>query len=239
MRILELWRYPVSSVGGERLSVAGIGSRGVSGDRQFAIVDAETLQPAAPEKVPKWRKLLFLAARSEGLDRPIILFPDGTVVAIDDRRASAAISDLVGFPAAVCKYPLPELSHFDMSMAENRYKPAPLHIVSQSSIDRLSDIVGAPVDARRFRANLVVDGEDRYDFEENQWIGSTLKTSQVSFLVTEPTVRCGMTIVAQPEIEENADVLRTILRHNRRNFGAYCDVLTRGTVAVGDELLVD
>lgn len=239
MHIIELWRYPVSSVGGERLSSADIAPEGVPGDRQFSIVDAHTFKPAAPEKLPKWRKLLFLSAHSEGLDGPEIRFPDSTTYAVDDRRVHAALSDLVGFAASVCKYPLPELSHLDMPVTENRYKPAPLHIVSQSSIERLSDVVGAPIDARRFRANLVVDGEDRSDFEENQWIGCTLKTGAVSCLVTEPTVRCGMTIIAQPDIEENADVLRTLLRHNKRSFGAYCKVLTGGTVSIGDELLVD
>lgn len=239
MQILELWRYPVSSVGGERLSGAALGPGGVPGDRQFAIVDDETSQPAAPEKIPKWRKLLLLSARSEGLDKPEVLFPDGAVFAIDDRRLHAAISGLVGFSVSVCRYPLPELSHFNMPVVENRYKPAPLHIVSQSSIDRLSDIVGAPIDARRFRPNLVVDGEDRSDFEENHWIGRTLKIGWVSCFVSEPTVRCGMTIVAQPDIEENAEVLRTLLRHNKRNFGAYCEVLNGGTVAVGDQAWVE
>ncbi|MEO2039623.1 MAG: MOSC domain-containing protein, partial [Martelella sp.] len=50
----------------------------------------------------------------------------------------------------------------------------------------------------------------------------------------EETRRCGMTIAPQPEISENADILRSILRHNRRNFGIYCTIEEPGFIATGD-----
>lgn len=239
MRILELWRYPVSSLGGERLSVATLDQRGIPGDRQFAIVDGETLQPAAPEKLPRWSKLLFLSARSEELDLPEIVFPDGLTRMVDDTHLNAALSDFLGFSASICKYERPELSGLRLPVAKNRYKPAPLHVVTQSSVDRLSDIVDAPVEATRFRPNILLDGEDHNDFEENSWVGRTLRIGGATCFVTEPTARCGMTIVAQPGIAENADVLRSILRFNKRNFGAYCDIRSEGRISVGDEASIE
>ena len=41
-RVLELWRYPVKSMQGERLTETSIGVTGVIGDRGWALVDNET-----------------------------------------------------------------------------------------------------------------------------------------------------------------------------------------------------
>jgi hypothetical protein len=41
VRVLELWRYPVKSMGGERVDAAAIGDRGLHGDRLWAVRDEE------------------------------------------------------------------------------------------------------------------------------------------------------------------------------------------------------
>ena len=41
--VVELWRYPVKSMGGERLEVADIDEWGITGDRQWAVVAAVAL----------------------------------------------------------------------------------------------------------------------------------------------------------------------------------------------------
>jgi len=51
---------------------------------------------------------------------------------------------------------------------------------------------------------------------------------------TEETKRCGLTLIAQPGFKEEPEILRNVVRHNRRNFGIYCAVSTPGTIAVGD-----
>jgi uncharacterized protein YcbX len=49
-RVAEIWRYPVSSVGGERITRAELSAVGMEGDRQFGLIDTETGKPAAPER---------------------------------------------------------------------------------------------------------------------------------------------------------------------------------------------
>jgi uncharacterized protein len=41
MRIAELWRYPVKSMRGEQVEALTIDSRGVKGDRLFAVTDVD------------------------------------------------------------------------------------------------------------------------------------------------------------------------------------------------------
>jgi len=38
----------------------------------------------------------------------------------------------------------------------------------------------------------------------------------------------------QPGLSEHPDILRTIVRQNRRNLGIYCTIDTPGLIAVGD-----
>jgi uncharacterized protein YcbX len=60
--IRELWRYPVASVGGERVEVVDVGGGGIKGDRVFLLVDLLDGEAAAPEKLPRWRPALHLTA---------------------------------------------------------------------------------------------------------------------------------------------------------------------------------
>ena len=41
--VAELWRYPVKSMGGERLDVAEIDEWDIGGDRQWAVIDLATV----------------------------------------------------------------------------------------------------------------------------------------------------------------------------------------------------
>jgi uncharacterized protein YcbX len=42
MRVIEIWRYPVKSMPGERLDAATIGPHGIDGDRALALRDRTT-----------------------------------------------------------------------------------------------------------------------------------------------------------------------------------------------------
>lgn len=57
--VKELWRYPVKSLGGEKLDVADIGGRGVCGDRHWTVYDplASIIRSAK-----QWPRLLELRA---------------------------------------------------------------------------------------------------------------------------------------------------------------------------------
>ena len=92
MRIVEIWRYPIKSVGGERLEMAEIGDTGVTHDRGWGLVDDVTGNVLTARREPQ---LLFGSARvfdgqpvvttesgvelrtseefSEWLDRPVTL----------------------------------------------------------------------------------------------------------------------------------------------------------------------
>jgi uncharacterized protein YcbX len=73
MRVDQLWRYPVKSVGGEQLADARVGVLGIDGDRVLAVRDEQdevTWAGAVPE-------LMRVRAMTAGAGGPELILPDG------------------------------------------------------------------------------------------------------------------------------------------------------------------
>jgi uncharacterized protein YcbX len=98
--VKELFRYPVKSMLGERLTKLEIGPKGVIGDRAWALREANGRIVTAK----KWANMLGFRAAYEatpdsGQLAPVkITLPDGTSLYADDARASDAISNYLGRP---------------------------------------------------------------------------------------------------------------------------------------------
>ena len=74
MRVVELWRYPVKSMQGERLDSTAVDSLGLTGDRSWALLDQATGLTLTGRRVPE---LLF--ATGKLIDgKAVVLLPDGT-----------------------------------------------------------------------------------------------------------------------------------------------------------------
>lgn len=59
-RVAEIWRYPVSSLGGEPLDTVAVSPGGLASDRRFGLFDRSNERAAAPEQEPRWRPALLL-----------------------------------------------------------------------------------------------------------------------------------------------------------------------------------
>jgi len=231
----QIWRYPVSSLGGETLTSAQLKPAGIPGDRTWCVVDADTQMPAAPERDPRWRPALFLKSRLRGA-LPEIGFPDGEWQSLDNDALARRLEEHFRFPVEVLRYSAGvQDKESDTRFAINHYEPSPVHLLTTGSLDHLANLMAAGHgDVRRFRPNILLRTEAKNEFVERLWIGRDLRVASTVFRATEETKRCGMTLIAQPGLPDDPDVLRTVVRHNKRNLGAYLTVETPGTVRVGD-----
>jgi uncharacterized protein YcbX len=124
----------------------------------------------------------------------------------------------------------------------------PLLLTSEASLRRLDDWVAElavergdalpePLDMRRFRPNVVVDGFE--PFAEDRW--TTLAIGDVSFRVTEPCDRCAVTRVHPDTLERGPEPIRTLARFRRRDgltwFGVRIAPTSRGTIRVGEPVV--
>jgi uncharacterized protein YcbX len=238
--IEEIWRYPVSSLGGERLTSVELGADAIEGDRTWCVVDAQSGHPAAPEKEARWKPALFLHSRL-GPDQPEIGFPDGQWLPVGKADTDAKLTLHFGFEVATRPY-ASNGEHASAQTAVNRYEPSAIHLVTTSSLQHLSAIVGTEdIDSRRFRPNVVLRTPAAEGFEEKTWIGSRMQLGGATVQICEEAKRCGMTLIAQPGLPENPDVLRSLLRQNKRNFGLYGNVEKPGMLSLGDavEIVTD
>lgn len=236
-RVREVWRYPVSSLGGETLASITVSPEGIAGDRRFALFDPETGLAAAPEKETRWRPALFITASQLPSGLPELRFADGAEHALDDGALPDRLAEHFGFPVAVG---LVGSGDYRFPVVSNRYKPAPLHLVTTASTEALAAITGlAPLDARRFRPSVLIETEGGEGFIENEWVDHTVRIGDADIRVTEASRRCGMTLVAQPGMAEEPDVLRGIMRHNKRNLGVYATPTEGVTISVGDAVYAE
>lgn len=76
MRVEQLWRYPVKSVGGERVEHVTVTQFGFDGDRRWGILDRETGLFLTARREPR---LLLTTATLTEQGFPQLLLPDGSL----------------------------------------------------------------------------------------------------------------------------------------------------------------
>ena len=124
----------------------------------------------------------------------------------------------------------------------------PVSVLTSSTLDRLNTLRSeSRFDVRRFRMNLIV-GTHAAGFVENDWVGRSLSIgNDVALHVTMPDPRCVMTTLAQEDLPQDIDVLRTLTRHNNIQVatlgtfpcaGVYAVVESAGTVRQGDRIVL-
>jgi uncharacterized protein len=122
----------------------------------------------------------------------------------------------------------------------------PVSVLTTSTLERLRRLQPeSRFDERRFRMNLIIDA-DEAGFVENGWIGRALAIGDAARLrVALPDPRCVMTTLAQDELSEDTDILRTLVRHNRIQVGdaglfpcagVYAVVEAPGTIWIGERV---
>ncbi|MDH2088959.1 MOSC domain-containing protein [Rhizobium pusense] len=232
-KVAEIWRFPVSSLGGERCKCAEIEPAGIVGDRRFALFDNVSGVAAAPEKDVRWRPALFLrSAIDDGGVR--ITFPNGCNFYIEDSQLRLELSKYFGFDVGIGSYIDADPLAPSLPTVENRYSRSALHLVTTSSLAELQQMSSdSTVDRLRFRPNILLETSNVTGFAEFQWIGKVISFGLAEVEVTDLTKRCGMILAAQPDLPEQPEILRTVLRKAGRAFGVYCEPVKIGNIESG------
>jgi uncharacterized protein YcbX len=86
-------------------------------------------------------------------------------------------------------------------------------------------------DVRRFRPNVLIE-VDGDEFVEDEWTSVTI--GDVVLEVYKRTTRCAITARAQPGLDDDLEVPRSLARNRSAKLGVYARVRTAGTIAPGD-----
>ncbi|TYP86492.1 MOSC domain-containing protein [Blastococcus xanthinilyticus] len=239
MRVLELWRYPVKSLQGERVMQAGLGPLGLDGDRRWALFDRDTGLGLTARRLPD---LLFGAARLRPDGGVEVVLPDGTVTSDDEvisgwlgRRVELRVAPEDDADAPVYESAVDADEPDPTEWRQWEGAPGPYHDSPRIRLSLVSTGTLGTWDRRRFRANVVLDGEGEDALRGTE---ADLGGARLRFGAGIP--RCVMTTRPQPGgIARDTSVLKTVHRERDGLLAVRAAVLTAGTVRVGDALVPD
>jgi hypothetical protein len=235
VQVAELWRYPVKSLQGERLTTVDVGPEGLAGDRQWALFDVATGYGLTARRVPD---LLFLSGRLRADGHVEVVVPNGTVTS-DDAVLSEWLGRSVALRAAADApgERLYENPNEVGAAGEYDWDAFPgargaFHDSSRTRVSLVSTGTLGTWDRRRFRANVVLDGAG-----EDALVGRRVGLGGAVLDVVKQVDRCVMVTRPQPGgIGRDNGVLKTIHRERDGCLAIGALVARTGTVAVGDEL---
>ena len=228
-----IFRYPVKSMGGERLEVAKMGWHGLDGDRRLAfrrIADRSGFPWLTATKLPDL--LLFTPHRCEG-DAPgdlptHIRTPDGQEMAVFGEDLDAEVGRRHGAPVQM------------MQMDHGIFDEASISVIASDTVREIGRLAGRAADVRRFRPNVVVCLLRSIPFQEDEWVGGVLSFGEgedaPAVTVTMRDVRCSMVNLDPDSASPASEVLKAVVRAHQNTAGVYGTVTRIGRLAVGQTI---
>jgi uncharacterized protein YcbX len=228
--VAQVWRYPVKSMQGETPDVLDLDGDRVPLDREWGVRDSTTGRVLTGRGEPR---LLLASARVVDGDRVCITLPDGRQLHEDDDATDLALSSYLGRPVHLARAKPDERQGFAEEGFEWRSRSGsfndghPVHLLTTATL------AAGPWDARRFRANLVLD-VDAAPFAEDEW--TSVQARNVVLEIYKKTGRCSIPTRAQPGLAEDPSIRTDLVRNRNARLGVYARVTTPGPIAAGDAL---
>ena len=251
----SLWRYPVKSMRGEAMDELFMGFSGIYGDRCCAFKNSAArkgvpyLTATTQEQMLRYRPQfrdpekakvppnLFEAmsiapgitpANAEPDDLILdVATPSGAMLAVDD----PALIEMLGEGLRGENHLT--LVRSDRALTDCR----PVSLISLQTVRQLESELGAPVDKRRFRANVYLDLASGVGFAEDELVGRRLRIgSHAVIMVLERDPRCKMISLDPDTGEHDPQVFRKVARSHSNFAGVYCAVLVEGVLTKGDPI---
>jgi uncharacterized protein YcbX len=205
MQVSALWRYPVKSMAGERLTRVEVSRSGFEGDRVV--------------QVYRRNGRVATARTCPGLLRHhAVLGPDGEPL-IDGRpwRDPRVLAD-------VRRHVEPD-AFLARDEADDRFDILPLLVTTDGALAAFGR------DPRRLRPNLIIGGVE--GLAEREWAGRELQIGDVRIGVQDLRMRCVMTTYDPDTQAQDIGVLRDLVGRFGGRFALDCFVIQGGVISVG------
>jgi uncharacterized protein YcbX len=243
--LAEIRRYPVKGLNGELLDQAEIlVGEGLPHDRRFALAHAASqFDRTSPQWLPKQNflqlmrdeRLALLDARFDADDGYLTIFRDGRKVARGQvtqplgRILIEQFLDAFIEPGPRGNPHIVEAPGVMLSDVPDKF----VSIASLASVKDIERVARAPVDPRRFRANLHLDGLPAW--AEMTWPGKNITVGDVELEVIEKINRCAATEVNPDSSARDLHLLKILQEgFGHTACGVYARVVRGGRIAKGD-----
>jgi uncharacterized protein YcbX len=228
----SLWRYPVKSMRGEELSEVFVGAAGFEGDRLYAFRSSAS-RPEFPYFTARDApEMLSFQPRFANAGIALMVdMPTGERIPITDPSLLAMLGDRAARDHRL------ELLRSGSAMVD----AYPISLISIQTVLKISTEAGAPVDKRRFRANIYFDFHGAEGFAEDTLVGRSIRIGRdVVCSISKRDVRCKVITLDPDTGEALPALLKTVAQHNGGTAGVYASVITEGVVKRNDAIeLID
>ena len=229
--IRSIHRYLVKSMAGDPLERAELGWHGIVGDRRFAFRRTSEaggfpwLTASRLATLVRYRPVAAAdVAKLEAADVQVTT-PSGQSFALASHELRDHLAGAFGAPV--------DLVHIDNGIFDD----APLSLISRQSIEAIGTAVGAGIDARRFRPNLVIDAADGQPYAEDAWVGRLLvlgsEPDAPVVSITQRDLRCVMINLDPDSAASDPRVLKAVGALRGAQAGVYATVVRAGSVRAG------
>jgi uncharacterized protein YcbX len=244
--VAQLWRYPVKSLLGERVASLRLVGDGVDGDRLWGILDRTDGRILTARREPR---LLFAASRIGNGDVPQITLPDGRVLTGPGPDTDESLSSWLGKPVTLVSAAERDASRaeyfadatddssraIEWTMPKGRIVDAyPVLVMSAAGLRGGAAAYAAGAwDVRRFRPNILI-GLEGHGWLEDAWAERALRLGTAQLVPRRRCVRCTMVNRAQPGLDRDVDIYKTLNRTHGGEAGMWTEVAQPGLVSEGD-----
>ncbi|RXH55786.1 MOSC domain-containing protein [Granulicella sibirica] len=230
-RVASVTRYPVKSMAGEVVGRGYLNEHGLEHDRLYAFessgAPAGMLRLTGKER----REMLRYRPRVLTDSAVAVLTPSGDSYRVDSAEMLAYLRDNIAGANRIL-LTLEATPQTDVR---------PLSLLSIETVEALSSELGEAVDARRFRANLMVSMEGGA-YAEDGLVERVIQIgSEARVMVRERTPRCRF-VTYDPDAPEVGEpmfsMMKMLERQHQGRVGVYASVVRVGWVESGDEISV-
>lgn len=248
--LAAIHRYPVKGLSAQPIGrVVLTAGEGLPQDRRFAIAHGTSqIDPTRPSWQSKRHFLtLFdherLAALETWFDEEtgVLTVKRGGKTVVRSTITAPLGRDIVNqFLAAYMRKEapgVPKLVEAPGVMFGDRPEKL-VSVVGLASVHDLERVTRRPVDPRRFRANLLIDGARPW--AELDWVGQTLTVGGARLEVVARIARCAATNVNPETAERDLNIPKALMAgFGHADCGVYATVIAGGAVAVGDPVAAE
>ena len=229
-RVEAIFRYPVKSMAGERLDVAGLGWHGVEGDRRLAFRRVEDRSGMPWLTAGRFPNLVLYSpcCRQDGAPGELpthVRTPDGDELPIFGDDLAAEVERRCGAPVQM------------MQLRHGIFDEASISVIALDTVRAIERLAGVRPDVRRFRPNILIRPLRSAAFQEDEWLGGVLSFGDgddaPAVAITMRDVRCSMLNLDPDTGKPAPEVLKTVVRANQNNAGVYGAVTRAGRLVVG------
>ncbi|GJD22088.1 MOSC domain-containing protein [Rivularia sp. IAM M-261] len=217
---------------------------GIPGDRAFALMYKKNL-PDMDIEVPwmkkvnfamqnDWHSLAALDCFYNPTSEKLTIKRKGIELLVADMGTITGRHEVSTFFTGYLRAPLELVGSYNKTRYQDR-EAGHISLVSQATIDNLSEIAGHIIDVRRFRPNIVVD--DIPAWNEFDWVGKQIKIGNALVEVTARINRC-LNIEVNPETGERDIALLTIIKNKYQHTqtGVIATIITEAYIKKQDTI---